>query len=190
MRKSGSAYLVVGLGLLMLAVIIFLPLGAGPGALEREMGFWNGLQNSLYYIDAAKTKWLDENHKADGDVPTMEELAPYLGEWTNHIARFIALGVSYKITPVSERQTQSDVATLTRALRFQKGFCRYYCAGTRFSMIGGGFYPPHDSKSWVIGFYQNNRGLIAAGLFILAVGNLLLFNRKERKGHIEKDFRI
>jgi hypothetical protein len=178
-RKSGSAYLVAAFALLLLAGFIFLPSGAGPGALEREMGFWGGLQSSLYHIDVAKTKWTDEKHKADGDVPTIEELAPYLGEWTNHIARFVALGVTYKITPVSEMQPQSDVATLTRDLRFQSGFCRYYRAGTRFSIQGDRFYPPYDTKSRLTAFYQNNRGLLAIILLALAVGNLLVFAIKK-----------
>ena len=175
MRKPSYGYFVVALALLLLAVFTFLPWGAGPGALDREMGFWVGLQNSLYYIDAAKMKWMDEKHKADGDVPTMEELAPYLGEWTNHIARLVALGVTYKITPISEMQPQSDVATLTRDLRFQRGFCRYYRAGTRFSIQGDRFYPPYGTKSGLIAFYQNNRGLLVIVLFALAIGNLLVF---------------
>ncbi len=175
MRKSASTYLVVALALLLLAAFIFLPSGAGPGALDREMGFWGGLQNSLYYIDIAKTKWMGEKHKPDGDVPTMEELAPYLGEWTNQIARFVALGVTYKITPVSEMQSQSDVATLTRDLRFKRGFCRYYRAGTKYSLQGDRFYPPYDTNSWLIAFYQNNRGLLAIVLFAFAVVNLLVF---------------
>jgi hypothetical protein len=179
MRKGGSAYLVVALALLLLAVFIVLPSGAGPGALAREMGFWGGLQSSLSHIDVAKMKWTEEEHKADGDVPTMEELAPYLGEWTNHIARFVALGVTYTITPVSEMQPQSDVATLTRNLRFQRGFCRYYRAGTRFSIQGDRYYPPCDTKSSLTAFYQNNRGLIAIVLFALAVGNLLVFVTKK-----------
>lgn len=183
MRKSGSAYFVIAIALLLLAVLIFLPSGAGPGALKREMGFWGGLYNSLYYIDLAKMKWMEEKHKADGDVPTMEDLAPYLGELTNHIARFVALGVTYKITPLSEMQSQSDVATLTRDLRFQRGFCRYYRAGTKFSLQGDRFYPPYDMKSWLMAFYQNNRGLFAVVLFALAIGNLLVFMiKKIRKG--------
>jgi hypothetical protein len=175
MRKSGSAYLVAALALLLLAVFIFLPAGAGPGALEREMGFWGGLHNSLYYLDQAKWKWMEEKHKSEGDVPTMEDLAPYLGEWTNHIARFVSWGVTYKITPISEMESQSDVATLTRDLRFQRGFCRYYRAGTTFSLHGGSKFPPYDTKSWFMAFYQNNRGLLVIVLFALAVGNLLMF---------------
>ena len=179
MRKSGSAHLVVAIALLLLGVFIFLPSGAGPGALPREMGFRGGLQNSLYHLDEAKWKWMEEKHKAEGDVPTMQDLAPYLGEWTNHIARFVALGVTYKITPIAEMKPQSDVATLTRVLRFQRGFCRYYRAGTSFSMQGDRFYPPNDTKSWLIAFYQNNRGLLVIVLFALAVGNLLVFVMKK-----------
>src|SRR6266487_5979122 len=100
MRKPGSAYLVAGIVLLLLAVIFFLPSGAGPGALDREKAFIFGLHNSLYYLDQAKWKWMEEKHKTEHDVPTMEDLAPYLGDWTNHIARFVTLGLAYKITPI------------------------------------------------------------------------------------------
>ena len=179
MRKSGSAYLMVGLFLLLLGVFIILPSGAGPGALEREMEFWGGLHNSLHAIDIAKSKWAEEKNKADGDIPTMGDLAPYLGESTNHIARFVSLGVTYTLAPVSELQPQSDVATLTRNLRFQKGFCRYYRAGTRFSLGGDTFYPPLDAESWLAAIYQNNRGLLAIGFFALALGNLLVFAIKK-----------
>ena len=175
MRKSGSAYLVVALALLLLAMFIFLPWGAGPGALPREMGFWVPLQNSLNQLDQAKWKWMDEKHKTEGDTPTMEDLAPYLGDWTNSIKHFGALGVEYKITPIAEMKAQSDVATLTRDLRFQKGFCRFYRAGTKFSIQGDRFYPPYDTKSSLIAFYQNNRGLLVLVLFTLAIGNLLVF---------------
>ena len=170
MRKSGSAYLLVALALLLLAMFIFLPWGAGPGALPREMGFWVPLQNSLYHLDEAKWKWMEEKHKTEGDTPTMEDLAPYLGEWTNSIKHFGALGVEYKITPISEMKPQSDVATLTRDLRFQRGFCRYYPAGTKFSMQAERFYPSYDTKSSLIASYQNNRGLLAIILFAFAIG--------------------
>ena len=175
MHKSGYGYLVVALALLLLAVFVFLPSGAGPGALDREMAFWGGLHNSLGQLDEAKWKWAAERHKSEGDVPTMEDLAPYLGDWTNHIARFVALGVTYKITPISDLEPRSDVATLTRNLRFQIGFCRYYRAGTSFSLHGGHVSPPYDTKSWFIAFYQNNRGLLVIVLFALAIGNLLVF---------------
>ena len=175
MRKAGSGYLVAALALLLLAVIVLLPSGAGPGALPREMGFWGGLHNSLWNLDLAKMKWMEEKHKTEGDLPTMEDLAPYLGEWTNHIAQFVAWGVTYKITPISEMESQSDVATLTRDVRFQIGFCRYYRAGTSYSLHGGYVFPPYDTKSWFVAFYQNNRGLLVIALFASAIGNLLVF---------------
>jgi hypothetical protein len=175
MHKSGSAYLVVALALLLLAMFIFLPWGAGPGALPREMGFWVPLQNSLNHLDQAKWKWMEERHKTEGDTPTMEDLAPYLGDWTNSIRHLVALGVEYKITPLSEEKHQSDVATLSRDLRFQIGFCRYYRAGTKFSIHGDRFWPLYDTKSSLIAFYQNNRGLVVLALFTLAIGNLLVF---------------
>ena len=165
----------VALALLLLAMFIFLPWGAGPGALPREMGFWVPLQNSLNHLDQAKWKWMEEKHKTEGDTPTMEDLAPYLGDWTNGIKDLVALGVEYKITPISEMKPQSDVATLTCDLRFQSGFCRYYRAGTKFSMQGDRFWPLYDTKSSLIAFYQNNRGLVVLVLFTLAIGNLLVF---------------
>jgi hypothetical protein len=175
MRKSGSACLVAALALLLLAMFILFPSGAGPGALPREMGFWVPLQSSLSHLDQAKWKWMEEKHKTDGDTPTMEDLAPYLGDWTNSIKQLVALGVEYRITPLSEEKHQSDVATLSRDLRFQRGFCRYYRAGTKFSIQGDRFWPPYDTRSSLIAFYQNNRGPLVLVLFTLAIGSLLVF---------------
>lgn len=179
MRKSGYGYLAVALALMIVAVFVFLPTGAGPGALPREMGFWGGLHNSLYYLDRAKWQWMDEKHKTEGDVPTMQDLAPYLGEWTNHIAQFVQWGVTYKITPISEMNPQSDVAALTRDLRFQIGFRRYYPAGTSFSLHGGSVFPPYDMTSRFMALYQNDRILLGGVLFALAVGYLLVFVRSK-----------
>lgn len=170
MRKGGSAYLVIAFALLLLALLMFSPLGAGPGALPRENGFWLPLQNSLYHLDQAKWKWMEEKHKTDGETPTMEDLAPYLGDWTNSIKHLGTLGVEYQITPLSEMKPQSDIATLTRDLRFQRGFCRYYRAGTKFSIQGDRSWPSDDAKSAFISFYQNNRGLLAIILCALGIG--------------------
>jgi len=175
MRKPGSAYLVVGIVLLLLAVIFFLPPGIGPGALDSEKVFMVGLHNSLYYMDQAKWKWMEEKHKTEHDVPTMEDLAPYLGDWTNHIARFVGLGITYKITPISEMEPQSDVATLTRDLRFRAGICRLYRAGTSYCLHTGWYSPPYDTTSWFRALYINDRELLAVGLFGLAVASLLVF---------------
>jgi hypothetical protein len=177
-RKSGYGYLRLALALVLLAVFILLPSGAGPGALPREMAFTGGLHNSLYYLDQAKWKWAEAKHKSEGDIPTMEDLAPYLGDWTNSIKRFVACGIEYKITPVSEMESQSDVATFTRDISFQSGFCRFYRAGTRYSIHTGWAIPQSWSISWVE-FYQNNRGLLAGALFLSGIGSLLVFMVKK-----------
>jgi len=151
MRKPGSGYLVVGIVLLLLALISFLPPIIGPGVLDSEKVFMTGLHNSLYCLDQAKWKWIEEEHKTEHDVPTMEDLAPLLGDWTNQIARFIRLGITYKITPISEMEPQSDVATLTHDLRFRSGICRLYRAGT--SLL-----PAH----WLV-FSTTQHGILVSG---------------------------
>ena len=57
MRNVGYKYLAVAIVLILLAMLVFLPSGAGPGALPREMGFIGGLHNSLLNLDLAKWKW-------------------------------------------------------------------------------------------------------------------------------------
>ena len=47
MRKAGYGYLTVALALMVLAVLVLLPSGAGPGAFPREMEFTDGLHSSL-----------------------------------------------------------------------------------------------------------------------------------------------
>ena len=180
MRKAGSGYLVAALALLLLALIVLLPSGAGPGALPREMGFWIGVQNSLWNLDLAKMKWMEENHKTEGDLPTMEDLAPHLGKVTNQIAQLVAWGVEYQITPISGMESQSDVATLIRDVRFQTGFCRFYRSGTRYSLQGGYVFPPYDTKSSLVACYQNNRGSLGIASFASAIGSLLSFVLKKR----------
>jgi hypothetical protein len=175
MRKPGWPHLVVALGLLSVATIIFLPSGAGPGALDSEKAFDAEFHNSLYYLDRAKWRWAEEMHKSEQDVPTMKDLAPYLGDWTNRIGRLAALGIDYKLTPLFEMQPQSDVATLTRDLRFQRGFSRFYPAGTSLCLNTGWARPQSGSTSSFLAFYHDNRGLVSAVFFLLAIGNLLLF---------------
>lgn len=175
MRKSGYGYLAVALALMLLAAFVFLPSGAGPTALPREMAFTGGLQNSLYHLDQAKRKWAEEKHRSEEDIPSMEDLSPYLGDWTNSIKRFVACGIEYKITPISEIESQSDVATFTRDVSFQTGFWRLYRAGTRYCMHTGWAVPQSGGGSWFLPFYLNNRGLLAIVLFALAMGNLLVF---------------
>jgi hypothetical protein len=175
MRKAAWLNLTVALGLLLLAVIVFLPSGAGPGALDSEVSFITAIRNSLGHLDAAKSQWAEEKHRPERDVPTMDDLAPYLGQWTNSVKRLVALGVEYKITAISEMEPQSDTAMLTRNIHFRRGFCRFYPAGTRYGPQGRFYAPNLSGASWFLASYHNNRELLAAVLFMSAMGNLLLF---------------
>lgn len=173
MCKAGFVNLAVGIILLLLAVTLIVLSAYGPSVLDREKGFMTALGNSLYYLDIAKQKWADEKHKSERDIPTMEDLTPYLGDWTNTIKRFVALGINYKITSTEEPQT--DIATLTRDLRFRSGICRYYYAGTSYGLQKGWTFPKNDSTSSFQAFYFNYRGLFALAFCVLALGNLLVF---------------
>ena len=116
MRKGGHINLTLALALLLLSGILILVV-RGPVALDSEKTFMAELHSSLYHIDQAKWKWAEEKHKPEQAVPTMEDLTPYLGDWSNRIQQLRALGIDYKLTPFSEMQPQSDIATLTRAIR-------------------------------------------------------------------------
>jgi hypothetical protein len=141
MRRAGYLSLTVGLALLLLAVLLFSPSGAGPGALDSEKVFMAELQSSLYHLDQAKQQWADEKHKSEQDIPTMEDLTPYLGDWKNRIGRLVKLGINYKFTPVLEMEPQSDVATLTRGLRFQRGYGRFTLKALAMAFKLAGLFP-------------------------------------------------
>ena len=173
LRKAGFAYLAAGLVLLLLAVTLFVLSGYGPYTLDREKGFMTVFGNSLYHLDLAKQQWAEEKHKSERAVPTMEDVMPYLGNWTNTIKRFVALGIDYKIT--STENPQSDVATLTHDLRFRKGFCRYYQAGTSYGLQKGWDFPNYDSTSSFEAFCINNRELLTLVFGMSGLGTLLVF---------------
>jgi hypothetical protein len=173
MRKGDYVYVMVTAALLLLAVIIFLLPGVGPVALDSEKVFMAELHNSLYYLDRAKWQWAEEKHKSERGVPTMRDLAPYLGDWTNRIERLVTLGIHYEITPISETETQSDIATLTRDLQFRQG-APVYRAGTRYC-IRTRWAHSDSAKSSFRAFCINNRELLAAGLSMFGVGTLLVF---------------
>jgi hypothetical protein len=105
----------------------------------------------------------------------MEDLAPFLGNWTNSIRRLIALGIDYKITPFSEEEPQSDIATLTRDLYFRHGFSHFYPAGTQYCPRTGWSGPNTAATSSLRAFYFNHQGLPAAIMFVLAMANLFVF---------------
>ena len=47
----------------------------------RSTSQQNACINNLRQLDAAKNQWALEKGKKDGDVPTKEDLMPYLRKW-------------------------------------------------------------------------------------------------------------
>jgi len=136
-----------------------------------------GLYNSLYHLDRAKWRWVEEKHKSEDDVPTMADLRPYLGDKTNLIERLTALGINYEITSISDF-SPSDIAIFTRDLRFRRGFCRFYRAGTRYGGRGGWTHPDSRAASFR-SFCIHNRERAVAVLFVLGIGTLVAFAAKQ-----------
>jgi len=127
------------------------------------------LDSSLLYLDQAKWDWAEKEHKEDNEVPTMNELLPYIGAHKSLIDRLMALGVVYTITPFGDDYRQSDVATLTKDLRFTAGFARYYPAGTKISIQGERFHP---QVAFLKGYFQQNWAIIVPIWFLtFIVGN-------------------
>jgi len=157
------------------AAILLLVLGrlyvSGPIVLDREGAFFLKLQNSLYYLDQAKSEWATVEHKADEDIPTMQELIPYLGEHQRSIDELASHGVVYTITPRDEDHAQSDYATLTQDIRFRSGFSRYYPAGKKFSLQGVNAHPT-GSPCYVF-FQQNWQIMVSLWVIAFLVGNAI-----------------
>jgi hypothetical protein len=179
MRKSGCVNLTVTLAVLLLGVIVIQPPGLGPRVLDYESSFYVGLHNSLYYLDRAKEQWAEEKHASEQATPTLRDLTPYLGDWKAGIERFTALGINYRITSMTE--PQSDVATLTRDLRFQRGYCRFYPAGTSYCIHTGWVHPQLSSESRLRATYINGQYLLGEALCVLSVGNLLVLVIKKMR---------
>ena len=70
----------------------------------RDMALQNICVNNLRMIDAAKDQWALENNKKPGDVPTPNDLTPYL---TSHQMPICAAGGSYTINAVTNPPTCS-----------------------------------------------------------------------------------
>ena len=70
----------------------------------RETAQTNACINNLRMIDAAKQQWALENGKGPGDVPTMQDLEPYL---KNGVFPTCPAGGTYTIGAVSNAPTCS-----------------------------------------------------------------------------------
>jgi hypothetical protein len=172
MRKPGYAVPITAVILLLLALILFL--APGIEVFDSETTFMTGLYTSLGHLDRAKWQWMKEKEKSEEDVPTMADLRPYLGDKTNLIERLSALGINYEITAVSQQISPSDIAIFTRDLRFRRGFCRFYRAGTRYGGRGGWTHPDSRAASFR-SFCIHNRERLVAALFLLGMGTLMVF---------------
>lgn len=180
MGKIG--YVNLALALSLLAGILYLSSDPGPSAVDSEKSFIGRLHNSLCYLNEAKFHWAEKHQKSEQDLPTMQELIPYLSNHTNLFARMLALGVTYTIT--STEEPQSDVATLTRDIRFRSGYCLLYSAGTTYGLHSAWSHPPHrtPTKSFRRLWFENNLDhLFIAALVILAVANLIVFVIKRHR---------
>jgi hypothetical protein len=133
-RRKLLTYMSFAVGIALVAGIIFLKAKRVSWDMESEKTFIGALHNSLWYLDLAKLEWAEANNKSEQHIPTLKDLQPYLGTNTGRIERFMALGITYKLTPNQDENRQSDVAMLTRDLRFRSGICRFYPAGMQYSL--------------------------------------------------------
>lgn len=180
MGKIG--YVNLALALSLAAGILCLYSDPRPWAVDSEKSFIGQLHNSLYYLNQAKFQWAEEHQNSEQELPTLQELTPYLGNHTNLFARMLALGVTYTITSTGE--PQSDIATLTRDIRFRSGYCLLYSAGITYDLRSHWAQPPHrtPAKSFRRLWIENNLDhLFVATLVILAVANLIVFVIKRHR---------
>ncbi|MGH7950356.1 MAG: hypothetical protein ACREFE_00320 [Limisphaerales bacterium] len=94
------------------AAAALLPAVAVPGMLAaiaipnfvkaRATAQRNACINNLRQLDAAKSEWALEKGKKNGDVPTKEDLLPYLRKWP-----VCPAGGAYTINPIGEPPTCS-----------------------------------------------------------------------------------
>jgi hypothetical protein len=173
MRKVVYVNRAISVALLLLVMVFFLSEGVAPHALDSEKRFMAGLHNSLYYLDRAKQEWAKKGNKSEQDTPSLPDLMPYIGGWKSTIERFTTLGVKYGITSMAE--PQSDVVMLTRDLRFRRGFCRYYPAGTSYGLKRGWGHPKWDARSSFWNYYIHNWHRLAVVWGALGLGNLIVF---------------
>jgi|GEM_PF-3927739 len=186
--KTALRCLNLVVAIVLLAGILILPSRPDPGprALDSEKVFIAGLHNSLYYLDEAKRQWATEKNKSELDIPTLDDLTPYLGNNRNRIVKFMALGINYKITSTAE--PQSDVATLTRDLHFCAGY-PLYCAGTKLCLHTGWVHPRTSFRTI---FNRNNLDqLLETAFAMLVVGNLVVFliKRNSKQASVESKAR-
>jgi competence protein ComGC len=111
--NTDDGCLTIGNGNQSAAALVLLPAIAVPGMLAaiaipnfvkaRTTAQQNACINNLRMIDAAKMQWSLEKNKKDGDVPTQEDLLPYVGpKWPTCPA-----GGTYTIGAIGQKPTCS-----------------------------------------------------------------------------------
>ena len=173
--KSKLAFANLVILLIIIGGILLVESGPEPW-LDSEKRFMARLHSSLGSLDRAKHQWAEEKNKPEDAVPTFDDLAPYLGEAKANIEKLKGLGVEYKIT--STEENQSDVATLTRGIRFRSAFCAYYRAGTTLCIHTGWKSPPPGTSPISLRIrliLLRADFFLTAALFILALANGIIF---------------
>ena len=98
-----TGYLSIALSALLLPMMLAIAI---PNFVKaRETAQMNACINNLRMIDAAKQQWALENGKMPGDVPTAQDLKPYLGK--NGVFPTCPAGGTYTIGAVSNAPTCS-----------------------------------------------------------------------------------
>ncbi len=147
---------------LILGGILLVDSGPEPW-LDSEKVFMARLENSLGEINEAKYRWAEEKEKPEDAIPSLGDLAPYLGKWKDTIEEFKALGIEFKVTSTKTRY--SDVATLKRGIRFRAAVCSYYRAGTSLRIKTGWKAPPPGTSPMTLRIWLTN---LYAGFFLRA----------------------
>lgn len=179
MKRSIRKKKVLFANLVILLVILggILLVESGPEPwLDSEKVFMARLHNSLYYLDRAKLQWATDHNKSEDAGPTFDDLTPYLGEWKNTIEKLKELGIEYKIT--STETNQSDVATLTRGIRFRAAICPYYRAGSSLCLHTGWHSPPPGTSPVTLRIrltWLRADFFLKAALFVLVLADVIIF---------------
>jgi hypothetical protein len=105
-KKSSDWFSKVVLVLLVIGATAFLIREAHPPHVPYS---WpkNECINNLRLIDGATQEWALERHKSDTEVPTWEDLQPYLTSGTNLVVLRCRMGGTYTLGSVSNTPTCS-----------------------------------------------------------------------------------
>ena len=94
----------LGILLAMLLIPLLLAIAVPNFVKARNVAMLNACLNNLRQVDAAKTQWALENRKKTGDVPTAQDLKPYL---KNGVLPVCPAGGTYAIGAVGDDPTCS-----------------------------------------------------------------------------------